>query len=589
MKARRLAFVTAAFAAVTQGQITSFESSSETWLQSYQMAMGMVGGAAVADVDHDGDHDVFLASGLDQPSQLLLNRGDGTFDVKNIPDRQPHNDRAGLWLDYDGDSDLDLLVLTDNHRQPSPTEATNLRLYRNDLDTAVRLTEVTGEAGLAKMLQDVDALPAGDLSHASGLVAADFNSDGAIDFYVTFWEGRNYLFLNNANGTFRDGSAASGIQSHTTYWQPGVHDFDGDGDMDIVQPVDFTHNKFFINNGDGTFVDRAPQLGLDNAWNDMGIAIGDPDNDQDFDIFITNIHDAFTPLSDLAGRHNVYYRNESTAAGLSFVEASEQSRLDRGDWGWGCTFVDVDHDGWQDVAQTNGFNVNSERGFATDRTRLFLNLGGGTLFSDVAPETGLDDDRIGACFVALDADSDGDQDLLQTCRFQPASLMLNRLEQTGNQYGWIRIRPRMVTAGASGHANHFAVGAVVRVTTPDASIGVQSRLISAGTSLLGQEAAEAHFGLGAAAIPGSTVAAIVEWPDGRVTSYDALPTRMRVTVVDATRSDADIDGDGALTSADVRAAERTAFDITGDLIYDRADIRRVDRLVRLSELRRNMR
>jgi hypothetical protein len=244
------------------GQPAIFESAIEPALLSYDMAFGMGGGAAVGDVDRDGDQDVFLACGLDQPSQLLLNRGDGTFETTLLPDTQRRNDRAGLWLDYDGDHDLDLLVLADNHRQEVPTETTNLRLYRNAGD---RLVEVTNAAGLEKMLQRHDELPDGQLSHGSGMVAADLNGDGAIDFYVNFWAGRNYVFLNNGDGTFTDASAASGIQEHNTFWQPGVHDFDGDGDMDIMQPVDFTENRFYLNNGDGTFVNIAGPLGVDNA------------------------------------------------------------------------------------------------------------------------------------------------------------------------------------------------------------------------------------------------------------------------------------------------------------------------------------
>ncbi len=568
--------VSCGIAAGARMQPTFFQQSPEPALLGYEMAMGMVGGAAVSDIDRDADPDIFLASGLNRPSQVLLNRGDGTFDVTTLSDREPHNDRAGLWLDFDGDRDLDLLVLADNHFQSEPTETTNLRLYQN---TGERLIDVTSGAGLHKLLQRPDEHPDAHLSHGSGLVAADFNADGAIDFYVTFWAGRNYLFLNNADGTFRDASAASGIQEWNTYWQPGVHDFDADGDMDIVQPVDFTENRFYINNGDGTFTDVAPALGLDNAWNDMGIAIGDPDNDGDFDVFITNIHDQFTPLSDLQGRHNVYYQNESALGGLAFVERAEAMRVATGDWGWGCTFVDVDHDGWQDIAQTNGFNVNPARGFATDRTRLFYNQRNGTPFIDIAQAAGCDDTRIGTSYVAFDADRDGDQDLLQTCQFEPATLSLNRLEQTGVPNNWIRIRPRSVVPGSSGHANHFAIGAVVRVQTSDPAIGTQSRLITAGTSLLGQEPADAHFGMGAAVQSAGTVT--VEWPNGLTTAYQGLSLNSVVTVVDATRTDADLDNDGALTTADIAAAFREPFDLSGDLIYSHRDIAMLIRRVLL--------
>lgn len=314
----------------------------------------------------------------------------------------------------------------------------------------------------------------------------------------------------------------------------------------------------------------------------MGIAIGDPDNDGDFDIFITNIHDAFTPMSDLQGRHNVLFRNDSGIGGLAFTEVAESMRVATGDWGWGCTFVDIDHDGWQDIAQTNGFNVNPARGFSTDRTRLFYNQRNGSPLLDIASTIQLDDDRIGASFVAFDADSDGDQDLLQTCLFEPASLRLNRLQESGTANSWIRIRPRSVVPGSSGQANHYAVGAVVRVQSSDPQIGTQSRLISAGTSLLGQEPAEAHFGMGRAVSRAENV--IVEWPSGLTTVYSDLLLNRVVTVIDATRTDADLTGDGVLDAADIAMALVEPFDITGDLVYSQRDINIVIRRILISSI-----
>lgn len=558
-------------------QPTEFELSPQPAIATSEMAFGMVGGAAVSDFDLDGDMDVFLASGLRMPSPILINDGLGGFTARTITalPEPTHNDRAGLWIDYDSDGDTDLLVLADNHRLVTPTEATNLRLYRNDKGI---MTEVTHQAGLFRLLANPASGSEGFLAHGSGILATDFNADGAIDFYITFWSGHNYFFRNNADGTFTDVSAATGAQVLTTHWQPCAYDLDGDGDMDIVQPVDFTHNRVLRNNGDGTFTNIAAALGMDNAWNDMGIAVGDPDNDGDFDVFITNIHDAFTPMSDLQGRHNVFYRNTSSGSILSFSEDSEALRVDKGDWGWGCTFVDVDHDGWQDIAQTNGFNVNPARGFSTDRSRLFHN-DRGVRFADVAAQAGCDDDEIGSALVAFDADHDGDRDLLQVCQFAPARLMLNRLETVRADRGWITIRPRSVVPGVSGHANRQAIGAVVRVTTPSLTGPMtQTRLITAGASMLGQEPAEAHFGMGEGVHTALTVS--VHWPSGQVTYHANLMGGRVITVVDATEPDADLNNDGTVNEQDLLRAIRLPFDITGDLVYDETDIRIVRRLVR---------
>lgn len=560
-------------------QPTVFIESQQAVFSGYRMAFGMVGGAAAGDYDDDGDIDLFVANGRGNASQLLRNSGAGVFEDVSAASGlgQVHNDRGGLWLDYDGDRDLDLVVLADNHRLDVPSESSNLRLYRN---TGGRFDDVTDGSGLQGLLQDPAEQPWGFLTHGSGLMASDFNGDGAIDLYVTFWRGRNYLFMNNADGTFTDASAASGIQALLPYWQPVAHDFDGDGDPDIMQAVDFTTNRFFLNNGDGTFTDIAPALGVDNAWNDMGVALGDPDNDGDFDIFITNVHDQFLEQSDYQNRYNVYFRNDSVGSALSFRSYARLAGIDRGDWGWGCTFADLDHDGWQDLAQTNGFDVASIRGFSTDRTRIFHNSGDGT-FTDVAAAVGCDDDRIGACFIAFDAERDGDLDLFQTCMPGPAALRTNGLETTASaDNGWLIVRPRRVTPGVSGHENHFAIGAVVRVSvaTPLGTV-VHSRLITAGTSMLGQEPSEAHFGLGPGVERVEDVRVL--WPGGGVTKLPALDAGRVITVVDSMSPSADLDGDGRVDVEDVYLANQTAFDLTGDLIYDRGDIDAVEALVRI--------
>jgi hypothetical protein len=199
----------------------------------------------------------------------------------------------------------------------------------------------------------------------------------------------------------------------------------------------------------------------------------------------------------------------------------------------------------------------------------------------VAAAAGCDDDRIGACFIAFDAERDGDLDLFQTCMPGPAALRTNALEttaQSGN--GWLVIRPRRVTPGGSGHENHFAIGAVVRVSvaSPEGT-RVLSRLITAGISMLGQEPAEAHFGLGPGVDRVESVR--VHWPGGGTTVLPAQDANRAITVVDAASASADLDGDGRVDIEDAHAANQTAFDLTGDLIYDRADIEAVEALVRV--------
>ncbi|MDX1495572.1 MAG: ASPIC/UnbV domain-containing protein, partial [Longimicrobiales bacterium] len=99
-------------------------------------------------------------------------------------------------------------------------------------------------------------------------------------------------------------------------------------------------------------------------------------------------------------------------------------------------------------------------------------------------------------------------------------LLRNDLLSTGPLPNSLTVRPRMATP------NSHALGAVVRAWVGDLT---QSRLITAGTSFLGQEPAEAHFGLG----PATQVDELrVEWPDGRVSRLFDLPVNQVLTIFD---------------------------------------------------------
>jgi hypothetical protein len=125
----------------------------------------------------------------------------------------------------------------------------------------------------------------------------------------------------------------------------------------------------------------------------------------------------------------------------------------------------------------------------------------------------------GSCLIALDYDRDGDQDLVQACRGGPLRLLENR-QAVGSTWGsWLIVRPRM------GGPNRFAIGAVVRT-----EVGAlqQMRLITAGTSYLGQEPAEAFFGLGTGVT--SVAQVTVEWPDGTATVLQDVAANQIITV-----------------------------------------------------------
>ncbi len=485
-----------------EAQVQFVDVSGASGIGPYVNASGMNAGVAVGDYDSDGDSDFFVPNGLGVADQLYRNLGGGQFEeiAPSLGLASTHNNRGALWVDFDGDGDLDLLVAADDFQQSSSFVPSTLTLYRQNGDGT--FTDVTLKAGLFGALNDPVANPD---NHLGGLAAADLDNDGFLELLVTFWRGYSFLYHNQGDGTFVESTAIA--RPFETYWQPAFADFDRDGFQDLFMAVDFHHNFFFHNQGDGTFVEVAGLLGMQNEeQNDMGVALGDVDNDGDLDIFVSNVYGG-------SNRRNHLYRNDSTPGVPDFAEVAIPAGVADAAWGWGATFADIDNDSHLDLAVTNGFLGD------IDASRMFHHLGDDPpAFADVAATTGFDDTYWGACLLSFDADRDGDLDFLQTCVDGPLRLLANHPDAAAE---YLVVQPRMRSG------NRFAIGSMVRV---EAGVAHMSRPITAGTSLLCQEPAEAFFGLGSASIADRVT---VEWPGGRRTVLTQVAAGQVLRVSDA--------------------------------------------------------
>jgi len=333
-------------------------------------------------------------------------------------------------------------------------------------------------------------------SHLGGLSAGDVNNDGYLDLFIAVWGTERWLFLNNGDGTFTDASVASGLRAAVYQgWAPTIFDFDGDGWREILQGIDNNPNQLWLNRRGGHFAEIASQAGVDTSFHEMGVSVSDVDNDSDFDVYMTNIG-LGGPFST---EHNVLFRNDSPPATAIFTDIAVSSGVGFTGWGWGTSFLDADRDGFVDLAATNGFGS----GVPDDPSVFFSNDGLSPLsFTDVSVAVGFDDTDWGSGLYALDYDSDGDQDLLQILNVAGISRLYEN-QQTGAalNHHYLVVKPRMTGP------NTHAIGAIVRVSAGGLEM---ARFLSAGTSVLGQEPAEAFFGLGTA----TTADVTVEFPDG---------------------------------------------------------------------------
>ena len=481
-------------------------------------------GAAAADYDRDGRIDLFLAQAYGFPDALYRNNGDGTF--TNVAAAAGvaglKESRAAIWLDYDNDEWLDLFIACDPDAIPGqpladPNTTANL-LYHNNGDGT--FVEVSQSAGVRRM-------PNPELDQTTGgLAAADINNDGFLDVYVSCWNNPNALYLNNGDGTFSEIGVAAGVSEPGASWAPMFHDVNDDGWADLLLNVDFAPNRLLINQQDNTFVDAAAAYGFANAFNEMGMALGDYDNDGDLDLCATNIEVPFGNPNQL-DKYTLLLRNEGPAP-AAYADVSVAAGIARTGWGWGCTWLDCDNDGWLDLAVTNGF---PGAPYGVDPARLFHNLGDGT-FAEISAAAGYTSIVNGRGLIAFDPDEDGDLDLLETNYSDFVRYYRNQTATVGH---WLAI-----DAIAAGASNRYAVGAVITVSAGGRS---QAQQISAGTSFVSAEPPRKSFGLGA----NISADVAVRWPNGTTESYAGVAAdqivRIREGVGVIELGDADADGD----------------------------------------------
>lgn len=475
-------------------------------------------GASVIDFDKDGDLDVFVGTNFGQTSQLYRNNGNGQFQevAASLGITNTNRIRVGLWIDYDGDQLLDLVMVGDCYKvSVGCIEKVDIYLYRQT--QSGQFVEITN-SGL-----DFNGKYNGTSLReriVGGISSADINNDGWLDILVNVWGADSTLFLNNKNGTFSDISSFSGLgQTEMFRWQSIFHDFNRDGYIDIYTSVDFDANEFWLNNGDNTFQNIASTINADSSFNEMGMTLGDFDNDGDFDIYCTNISRVEVGESNL--RHNILLRNDWSNDNLNFTEVSNNPLYNVGasGWDWGTTFFDANNDGYVDLATTNGW---PQEEWSPDASKLWLNVDG-IFFSDISNASSFNDFWEATSLLAFDMDRDGDLDLLQSMKLNPgdaksARLYENDYSTTINPNNYLVIKPRLTDS------NHFAIGTKVSATFN----GITNiRLITAGTSHFGQEPAEAFFGVGNNTIIDEVK---VEWPDGTETIVNNIGVNQVLTV-----------------------------------------------------------
>ena len=287
---------------------------------------------------------------------------------------------------------------------------------------------------------------------------------------------------------------------------------------------DFGSSVYFKNNTDGTFTKWSSQSNTTHEENGMGATIGDYNNDGLMDWYASSI---YFPSINWTG--NKLYLN---LGGHTFSEISASAGTDDGGYGWGCVSVDFDHNGDQDILETNGASSGT---FANEQSHLFMNNGNNT-FTEKAVSNGLAHFENGRGMVNFDYDNDGDQDVMIFANNDPIHLFRNDLP-VGSSTHWLRVF--LSTQLDTDLAPH-GIGARVKVTSGSL---VRYRFMDAGTNFLSTSELSAHIGLGS----NTNVDELrVDWPNGTATVLTNVAVDQTITVsstvVPETPGDMNCDG-----------------------------------------------
>ena len=440
------------------------------------------GGVSIADFNADGLEDIFFTSNQNQ-NKLYINKGNLKFidvTIKYFGKTQPEGFNTGSTIvDINADGYPDIYVsrggwyLEDDKRR-------NL-LYVNE--GGLKFVEKAQEYGIA------------DSSCTTQSVFFDADLDGDLDLYLLnhmLWRKRTQLirddqplmqimgqdaYYENVDSKFILATNKAGLYEDKSFGLGvAVSDLNADGYPDIYITNDYTEpDRFFMNKGDGTFVNILKEATNHISVYAMGLDIADINNDQLPDILSVDMasEDHVRSKKNMAGMSSKAFWNQVKIGNyyqymfnslqlnlgqMKFAEIAQLAGISKTDWSWAPLLADFDNDGFLDLFITNGykrdvrdndfikyfndvvygastvipFEVIIARAPEVKIPNYIFKNNGDLTFSKKVTEWGMDEpiNANGAAYA--DLDNDGDLDLIVNAMDDVSYILENKMSALGN-------------------------------------------------------------------------------------------------------------------------------------------------------------
>lgn len=493
---------------------------------------------AVADFDRDGWPDLYVTdSAEDSRNRLYRNQTDGTFvdmaeslGVANVNQTGTGVSMGSVWGDYDNDGYEDLFVYKWGRQE----------LFHNDAGKG--FTRVTDKAGFTPWI------------NAGCATWLDYDRDGKLDLFVGgYWDerldlwhlkntkmmpesfeyaqngGRKYLYRNQGDGTFKDVTVATGIDSRRWALCAAAADLRGTGYPDIFVANDYGVSELFANEQGKSFREIGKASGIGFApKSGMNVSFGDIFNQGRFSIYVTNISEEGVLIQG----NNLWVPKEGTSGdSIKYENLANELGVELGGWSFGAQFGDLNNDGTQDLILTNGYVSATKRtsywyefsmvagghsAIISDaknwpamqgkslsgyqQKRVWLNDGAGR-FTDVAQAVGYDDTHDGRGIALVDLWNRGALDVIVANQRGPLLVYKNT---NPADHAWVGFDLRGIKS------NRSAIGAEVRLFWNGQE---QLQQVSGGCGYSAQNQRPLHFGLGKSP---RIDKAEIRWPSGQV-------------------------------------------------------------------------